>query len=89
MGNKVCDLTIEASQTTIPSSVTYSHTSTARISSSSPSFGTTGGGTTILFTGTNIEEPATVTIDGISCQIQSTTSMSIECISGARVSPPS
>jgi hypothetical protein len=72
----------------LPSLITYSNSKTSTITSVSPQFGPSIGGSLVTLTGTNFGTNLTVTIDQITCSIVSQNSTSISCITGIRLQPP-
>jgi hypothetical protein len=72
---------------TSSSVVTYSLSVTPSVTSISPNNGSSLGGTLVTITGTNFAASApgvTVTLNGIPCAVQTSSSTSITCITGAR-----
>ena len=72
--------------------VIYQEEKTSTVTSISPSFGPSVGGTVITITGTNFDpNPASVSvvIDGFTCVISTATATQIVCTTGMRSSPPS
>ncbi len=92
----VCPLAINFNDATknilINAAVTYQDTKTSTITSISPPFGPSVGGTVVTITGTNIEPVSasvSVVVDGIACIVSTATATSIVCTTGLRSSPPS
>jgi hypothetical protein len=79
------------SQTLITSTslVQYSSVFTSTITSITPVFGPSIGGTVISVQGLNFGTVITITIDGIPCIINSNTATSVSCTTGLRATPPS
>lgn len=78
-------------QETYDDTVTYIGSTTPVLDSISPKYGTVAGGDEITFTGTGFtttESDITVTIDGVDCEVTSSTSTTIVCTSGQRVGVP-
>ncbi len=88
--DKQCDVVIKGpTDVVLSNAVTYSHTKTSTISSLSPKFGPSVGGTVLTITGTNFGTTLSVKIDGVDCVISSNTSTSITCTTGVRATIPS
>lgn len=76
---------IVGTSTTDLSPVTYANASTATITAITPRFGAVQGNELITITGTGfVQGSTTVTIDKITCTIQSVTATQITCTTGAR-----
>lgn len=87
--NKQCDIVIKGpTDVTLTNAVTYSHAQTSTVTSLSPKFGPSVGGTVLTITGTNFGTTLSVTIDGITCDITANTATSITCTTGRRASIP-
>lgn len=69
--------------------IQYSAALTATVTSITPPFGPSIGGTAIQIQGKNFASNAQVTIDGIACTIVSSNETFITCTTGLRASPPS
>ena len=88
--DKQCNITIKGpTDINLPNAVTYSGTKTSTITTLSPKFGPSIGGTVVTITGTNFGTTLSVKIDGIDCAITANTSTSITCTTGVRASVPS
>lgn len=87
--NKACDVTL-FDGTTFSNAVTYDHSVTTIISSISPAFGPSVGGTEVTLTGTNIGSVVTIEIDGVVCAVDSGTQTSsmVKCTTAIRPSAP-
>ena len=70
--------------------MTYSHASTAVVSSISPAFGPSVGGEMIVIQGSGFGtgSTVTVTIDGIACVLANQSNTEIYCTTGRRATPP-
>ena len=87
--DKQCNIVIKGpTDVTLTNAVTYSHTKTSTVTTLSPKFGPSVGGTVLTITGTNFGTPLSVTIDGVPCSITANSTTSITCTTGVRASIP-
>jgi len=73
---------------TVTGTINYSPTVTSTVTSITPKFGPTAGGTSINIQGNNFGTSVSVSIDGINCIISSSNSTNIVCTTGIRTTPP-
>ena len=79
--DKQCNIVIKGpTDVTLTNAVTYSHTKTSTVTTLSPKFGPSVGGTVLTITGTNFGTPLSVTIDGVPCSITANSTTSSSCI---------
>ena len=85
-----CDVSIDVAGSALEGTpdlkykVSYKISNTPKVTGLNPILGTTVGGTSLTITGENFSSNSTVLIDGIECPIDSSTSTSIVCTTGAR-----
>lgn len=90
-GVTACDVKIVLPGQVVPvtgATINYSAVKTSTITSVSPKFGPSVGGTTLTITGKNFGTTVIVTIDGIPCTVSANIDTSITCLTGKRASPP-
>jgi hypothetical protein len=89
--SKNCAVTVELpslAPITATSTITYDPIKTSTVTSISPKFGPSIGGTVIHLSGTNFVHPNTLKIDGVECIIINETNTDVFCTTGMRAKPP-
>jgi hypothetical protein len=83
--SETCSVEVTDGSTTLTTtSVTYSTAVTPVITEISPKYGTVLGGTDLVFTGTNLSEVESITIDNVLCTNLVASSTSVTCTTAAK-----